>query len=98
MINILKELITDDGALSSARFINLIGAVTGTGVIVYFAYLTTLNTEMFGAYLAYCAGVYGMGKYITRKYDDTNYNYGNQRFEDTGADSAKYSTYGVDGR
>ena len=65
----MREMVTDTGETSSARVINIGGFVVGTVLLVYHGiWLDTLNYDVFGVYMAYCAGVYGTSKYLDRKY------------------------------
>jgi hypothetical protein len=57
----LRELLNPNSDVSSSRFINLGGWVTGTLLLAYEAYLHGLDVGVFGVYLAYCGGVYGVG-------------------------------------
>lgn len=95
---IAKEILTDEGQISSARVINVLGAVTGTVLLVYHGmWLGTLDAEVFGIYMGYCAGVYGVGKYMDRRYKedrDDRYNTNNDEgYQDYGNRSAKYNRY-----
>lgn len=85
MKKILNEIVTDGGGTSSGRVINVLGAVVGTVLVIYHGiWLDTLNYDVFGVYLAYCAGVYGTSKYLDRKYggrDDRNTDEGSDRYK-----------------
>lgn len=62
-------MLTDKGEISSSRLINLGGFLVGSTLLLYHGlWLNTLDAEVFGFYLGYCAGVYGAGKLISRKY------------------------------
>ena len=73
-MQILSEIVTDNGAISSARVINLGGFIIGSTLLMYHGlWLDKLDAEVYGLYLGYCAGVYGTGKWIERKYKDDRY-------------------------
>jgi hypothetical protein len=63
MINWLKEMLNSSSNVSSSRVINFIGAISGTLLLAYDTYLKGLSPEAFGLYLAYCGGVYVLGKH-----------------------------------
>ena len=90
MKKILKEIITDNGAISSARVINVGGFIVGSTLLIYHGlWLDKLDAEVYGLYMAYCAGVYTGGKWIERKYrseDDRYSDEGSNRYK-TGYDS-----------
>ena len=102
MKKILKEVVTDNGGTSSGRVINVLGAIVGTILVLYHGlWLDTLNYDVFGVYLAYCAGVYGTSKYLDRKYggrDDRDYNEDRDRFETSGDSHDEYNVSGTRGR
>jgi hypothetical protein len=59
----IRDLLNSKGAISSARLINITGAVTGFLLIMFDTLKSgTLDNTAFGIYLAYCAGVYATGK------------------------------------
>ena len=99
MKKIAKEILTDEGSLSSARSINVLGAITLTIVLVYkYMYIgDDLSAEVLGIYAAYCAGVYTAGKYMDRKYkdvrDDKYSNGTDERYEEYDNSDTKYSRY-----
>ena len=67
-MNFLKEMLSYESNTSSARVINIIGAVVASVLlIVDTAINSALRTDALYAYLAYCAGVYGTSKYLDRK-------------------------------
>ncbi len=71
-VQLFDNLISTKSSTSSSRAINLLGAVISSFVVVYqCVILHTINYEIFGLYLAYCGGVYGVGKYLERKQDDS---------------------------
>lgn len=75
MSKVLFDVLSDKGNVSSARLINVVGAITGTAVVIYYGmYLEALTAEIFGIYMAYCGGVYGVGKYIDRRDNGTSNN------------------------
>lgn len=95
MKKILREITTDKGETSSARVINIGGFLVGTTLLMYHGiWLDTLSYDVFGVYMAYCAGVYTGGKYLDRRYgnvaDTDRYN---ERYEEP---SYHGSTRGVD--
>ena len=60
-----RELIFSNSRTSSARTINLVGAVVGSGLLIYDTILNQhLSPESFSIYLLYCAGTYTSGKYL----------------------------------
>ncbi len=84
----MYDLITSDTTSSSSRAINILGAVTGTAVVVYYGmYLQALTYDMFAVYLGYCGGVYGVGKYLDKKGDayaeNTAYGYKDNNYNNT---------------
>jgi len=65
-MSFIKDLMSNSGVVSSARVINVTGAVVGAGLII--ADITQrgmLDATNFGIYLAYCGGVYTIGKGIS---------------------------------
>lgn len=62
-----KELLKPKGLYSSARWINLGGFYVASIVVLYLTYLGKIDGMIFGAYLTYCAGTYGAGKYLEKK-------------------------------
>ena len=75
MSKVLFDVLSDKGGVSSARLINVVGAITGTAVVLYNAlYLNDISSELFGIYMVYCGGVYGVGKYIDRRNDASSNN------------------------
>ena len=89
-MQILSEIVTDNGAISSGRVINVGGFIVGTVLLLYHGiWLNTLNYDVFGIYMAYAAGVYGTSKWLDRKYggkDDRYTDEGSDRYK-TGYDS-----------
>ena len=58
-----KQIVSSNSAVSSARLINITGAITGFLLIMFDTLKSgTLDNTAFGIYLAYCAGVYATGK------------------------------------
>ena len=58
-----KQIVSSHSAVSSARLINITGAITGFLLIMFDTLKSgTLDNTAFGIYLAYCAGVYATGK------------------------------------
>jgi len=96
---IAKEILTDEGQISSSRIINVLGAITLTVVLVYkYIYIgDDLSAEVLGIYAGYCAGVYGVGKYMDRRYKDVRddrYNNGtDERYEERDNSYTKHSRY-----
>ena len=62
----LSEMLSVDNNKSSARMINFIGAINGSILLAYETNLNGLSHELFAIYLAYCGGVYGVGKYFDK--------------------------------
>ena len=63
MIEWFKNMLQNDSVVSSARFINVAGFFTATGLMVHDVILRgMMDSTNFGMYLAYCAGVYGVSK------------------------------------
>lgn len=64
----VKDMLQSDSSNSSARAINILGAFTGTILLSYTTVAaSSLPVEPFGIYMAYCGGVYGLGKYLDKK-------------------------------
>lgn len=84
-MQILRELVTDSGQISSGRAINIGGFITGTILLLYHGlWLNTLNYDVFGIYMAYAAGVYGTSKWLDRKYggnDDRDTDKSSDRYQ-----------------
>lgn len=95
MKKILSEIVTDNGAISSGRVINVGGFIVGTVLLLYHGiWLNTLNYDVFGIYMAYAAGVYGTSKWLDRKYggrDDRDIDEGSDRYEARYDRSDEYS-------
>jgi hypothetical protein len=65
-MSFIKDLMSNSGVVSSARVINITGAVVGAGLIIVDVYQRgSLYATNFGIYLAYCGGVYTIGKGIS---------------------------------
>jgi hypothetical protein len=65
-MSFIKDLMGNSGVISSARVINVIGAVVGAGLIIAdVVQRSSLDATNFGIYLAYCGGVYTIGKGIS---------------------------------
>ena len=59
----LKSILSSEGAISSARLINIGGFITSTGLMVMDFYEKNgLDTANFAAYLTYCAGGFAVSK------------------------------------
>ena len=85
MKKVLSEIVTDNGAISSGRVINIGGFIVGTILLLYHGlWLNTLNYDVFGIYMAYAAGVYGTSKWLDRKYGGKD-----DRYTDEGSDRYK---------
>ena len=57
MLQYLKNMVSSDATVSSARVINISGFVTSTGLMIAdFVAKNALDTANFGLYLTYCAG------------------------------------------
>lgn len=68
MNKIMREMVTDTGETSSARVINIGGFIIGSILLSYQTYQTGLTYDLFGVYMMYCSGTYGLSKYMDRKY------------------------------
>lgn len=67
MIEFFKNMLHNESAISSARFINVAGFFTATSLMVYDTVLRgMLDNANFGMYLAYCGGVYGVSKVLDK--------------------------------
>ena len=85
MSKVLFDVLSDKGNVSSARLINVVGAITGTAIVLHNAiYLNDISSELFGIYMAYCGGVYGVGKYIDRRHDVSSNNEYPEGYKATG--------------
>lgn len=95
MKKILNSILTDKGEISSSRLINLGGFLVGSTVLLYHGlWLGSLDAEVLGLYLAYCASTYSAGKLIGRKYggkDGNGDNETTERLEATGDSRDEYS-------
>ena len=61
------EMLSHGATASSARTINILGAVTASTLLIWDTVInSTIRSEAFGMYLAYCAGVYGYGKKLDK--------------------------------
>lgn len=92
-MQILKEILTDNGSISSARVINVGGFVIGSALLSYHGFwLDKLDAEIYGLYMAYCAGTYGAGKWIERKYkDDRNTDESSDRYKASDNSNDEYN-------
>lgn len=62
----LNKLISKDDTVSSARFINVLGAFTGFVLIITDTALSgALSATHLTIYLSYCGGVYAASKTLT---------------------------------
>ncbi len=96
MTKFIQEAVTDKGETSSARAINILGAVTGTILMLYHGiWLNTLSYDVLAVYLGYCSGTYAVGKYIGRRYNDADNMEYNERCKTT---SNKPSRSDIDSR
>ena len=63
----IQEMLSTDSNKSSARLINFMGALLGAGLL---AYDTAINKHLdetnFGIFMAYCGGVYSIGKALDK--------------------------------
>ena len=67
-MNFLKDILSYGSNASSARVINMLGAITASCLLVWDTVAnSSVRNEAFGMYLAYCAGVYGYGKKLDRE-------------------------------
>lgn len=65
MLEFFKNMLSNDSVISSARFINIQGYYTATGLIIYDTYLLGhLDNSNFMYYLTYCAGGFAISKGI----------------------------------
>ena len=63
MLQYLKNMVSSDATVSSARVINISGFVTSTGLMIAdFSAKNALDTANFVAYLTYCAGGFAVSK------------------------------------
>ena len=73
MLEIIKNMISNDSVISSARFINILGFFTATALISYDTYIKVgLDNVNFMSYLTYCAGGFAVSKgldYLQNKKD-----------------------------
>lgn len=74
----LVKMMSNGANVSSARAINIVGAVASTVLVLYHGIvLKQLSAEIFGLYLAYCGGVYGVGKVLDNKQKESDANVSN---------------------
>ena len=67
MREFVKSALTSGAEISSARAINVFGAIIASALLVWDTLANgTVRSETFGMYLAYCAGVYGYGKKLDK--------------------------------
>ena len=67
-MNFLKDILSYESNTSSARVINVLGAITASCLLVWDTVVnSSVRNEAFGMYLAYCAGVYGYGKKLDKE-------------------------------
>jgi hypothetical protein len=67
MKDFIISLISSESVLSSTRFINVFGAISSTGLLIFDAQARgQLDPTNFGLFLAYCAGAYGLGKALEK--------------------------------
>lgn len=70
-MNFLKDVLSYGSNASSARVINMLGAITASCLLVWDTVANSgVRNEAFGMYLAYCAGVYGYGKKLDKESKD----------------------------
>lgn len=94
----MREVVTDKGEISSARLINIVGAVTGTMLLLYHGlWLDNLSGEVLGVYLAYCSGTYGIGKYMDRRYRNVEYDDGYKASGDSGTSGSMHKPGDIEG-
>lgn len=68
MKEFIKSALTSGAEISSARVINILGAITASALLVWDTVVnSSVRNEVFGMYLAYCAGVYGYGKKLDKE-------------------------------
>ena len=74
-MNFLKDVLSYGSNASSARVINMLGAITASCLLVWDTVANSgVRNEAFGMYLAYCAGVYGYGKKLDKESKDEKSN------------------------
>ncbi len=70
-MNFLKDVLSYGSNASSARVVNMLGAITASCLLVWDTVTNGgVRNEAFGMYLAYCAGVYGYGKKLDKESKD----------------------------
>ena len=70
-MNFLKDVFSYGSNASSARVVNMLGAITASCLLVWDTVANSgVRNEAFGMYLAYCAGVYGYGKKLDKESKD----------------------------
>ena len=71
----IKDILSHGATASSARTINILGAVTASTLLIWDTIANSvIRSEVFGMYLAYCAGVYGYGKKLDKDNKDDKSN------------------------
>ncbi len=66
-----SDLITSKGTnrVSLTKFLQLVGGMVSTWVIMYHTLHNVLSTEMFFTYLAYVGAIEGWSKFVSAKYN-----------------------------
>ena len=73
MLKFMQEAVANGSSTSSARVINMLGAITTSCLLILDTVVnSTIRSEVFGMYLAYCAGVYGYGKKLDKENNGTD--------------------------
>ena len=74
-MNFLKDILSYGSTASSARVINIVGAITASALLLWDTIVNSvIRSEAFGMYLAYCAGVYGYGNKLDKESKDDKSN------------------------
>ena len=91
MRSIWYDILSNSENLSSSRIINFSGMVVGTIIIIYHSiWLENLSYDVYGVYLAYAAGTYGLSKWAEGR---NNNGYSTNRYKDYDYSESKHSVY-----
>lgn len=75
MLKFMQEVVANGSSTSSARVINVLGACTASALLICDTITNgVVRSETFGMYLAYCAGVYGYSKKLSKESKDEKSN------------------------
>jgi hypothetical protein len=75
MLKFMQEAVANGSSTSSARVINMLGAITASCLLIWDTVAnSSVRGEAFGMYLAYCAGVYSYGKKLDKESKDEKSN------------------------